>query len=373
MGYQEFILTVNFSSVAILLLLAMILLIATRFRGENGYAAAIIVLPNIPVYIYNMSRMLGWHEIALFMFPAGYSVNTLLMPLLWLFTRRNFDQDFHLKPVQLLHFLPAALSVAIALSLPAEERMNNILYEMTGKDMWIGYINTVIIISQMLFYFTAIFRYLHKKKCYIKENWSDAEYLQKEWIPKLMILFAALFMIVMICYVISPRTDAWLIQILNVIAMSYLTWSSIAHPAMPYIQHTQKTVDPSETENSPASTLDEAQMKETCEQVTNYLYTTEAYLRNDLSLAILSKETGIPQKTLSRAINAYRKCNFFELVNTMRIEEAKRRLLSLETSGYKIDSIYEECGFRTRSTFFLAFKKVEGQSPAQWLKSVKKG
>lgn len=373
MGYQEFILIVNFSSVAILLLLAMILLIATRFRGENGYAAAIIVLPNIPVYIYNMSRMLGWHEIALFMFPVSYSVNTLLMPLLWLFTLRNFDANFRFKPMQLLHFMPALLSVIILISLPVEEWMNNIIYETSGDDLWVGDVNTFILIGQMLLYFTAIFRFLHKKRQYIKENWSDAEYLQKEWIPKLMLLFAALFVTVMTCYVIWPRTDAWLIQILNVIAMTYLAYNSIAHPAMPYIQQTQKPADTSETENTPAFTLDEAQMKDTCEQVTNFLYTTGAYLRNDLSLAILSKEIGIPQKTLSRSINAYRKCNFFELINTMRIEEAKRRLLSLETSGYKIDSIYEECGFRTRSTFFLAFKKVEGQSPAQWLKSVKEG
>ena len=93
MSYHEFILVVNFSSIIILVLLAMLLLIATRFRGESGYAAAIIVLPNIPVYIYNMSRMLGWHDITLFFFPISYSVNTLLMPLLWLFTRRNFDLD----------------------------------------------------------------------------------------------------------------------------------------------------------------------------------------------------------------------------------------------------------------------------------------
>ena len=69
MSYHEFILVVNFSSIIILVLLAMLLLIATRFRGESGYAAAIIVLPNIPVYIYNMSRMLGWHDITLFFFP----------------------------------------------------------------------------------------------------------------------------------------------------------------------------------------------------------------------------------------------------------------------------------------------------------------
>lgn len=368
MEYPEFILIVNFSSITMLLLLAIILLAATRFRGENGYAAAIIVLPNIPVYIYNMSRMLGWHDITLFMFPISYSVNTMLMPLLWLFTRRNFDQDFRIKPIQLLHFFPAAVSLAIALFMPIQMRMENIIYETTGDDLWIGDLNALIIMFQMILYFTAIFRYLYKKRHYIKENWSDAEYLQKEWIPKLMILFAFLFVIVMTCYVIWPRTDAWLIQILNVIAMGYLVYNSIAHPAMPYMQ--QLANMPS-AETSSSFTLDEAQMKETCEQVTHYLTSTEAYLKNDLSLASLSKETGIPQKTLSRSINGYLQCNFFELVNTMRIKKAKHQLLSLETSGYKIDSIYEECGFRTRSTFFLAFKKVEGISPAQWLKSRK--
>ena len=88
MSYHEFILVVNFSSIIILVLLAMLLLIATRFRGESGYAAAIIVLPNIPVYIYNMSRMLGWHDITLFFFPISYSVNTLFQacPIVAFFT-----------------------------------------------------------------------------------------------------------------------------------------------------------------------------------------------------------------------------------------------------------------------------------------------
>ena len=109
MGYDDFILTVNSSSIIILLGMAAVLLAATRFRGESGYAAAIIVLPNVPVYIYNMSRMLGWHNLSLFMFPISYSVNTLLMPLLWLFAKKNFDLNFRLKPIHLLHLLPGLL------------------------------------------------------------------------------------------------------------------------------------------------------------------------------------------------------------------------------------------------------------------------
>ena len=371
MSYHEFILVVNFSSIIILVLLAMLLLIATRFRGESGYAAAIIVLPNIPVYIYNMSRMLGWHDITLFFFPISYSVNTLLMPLLWLFTRRNFDLDPRFKPVQLLHFLPAIVCVVIVLSIPMRKRMESILHEVNGDETWIGDFNAAVITSQMIGYFVAIFIYLYRKKQYIKDNWSDAEYMQKEWIPKLMILFAALFVTVMTCYAIWPRTDAWLIQILNVMAMSFLVYNFIAHPTVPYIQGTSRMLVKDETVGF-QSIPDEEQMRDICSQVKEYLETTNAFLRKDLSLSILSRETGIYQKLLSRSINEYLKQNFFELINEMRVGEAKRRLLLPENAGHTVDSLYEECGFRTRSTFFLAFKKVEGLSPAQWLNSVKK-
>lgn len=378
MGYYEFILIVNAASILILLIMAVLLLVATRFKSENGYAAAIIVLPNVPVYIYNMSRCVGWHDTTLFFFPLSFSVNTMLMPLLWLFTLRNFNPDFRFRPLELLHFIPALLCFIITISLPVQKRMDCILHETTGRDNWIGDVNAIVIFIQMIAYFTAIFYYLHKVKHSIRSNCSDAEYLHKEWIPQLMKLFAFLFAIVMVAYVISPRTDAWLIQILNVIAMSFLVYNAIAHPTVtdiqpfPQISKHKANGSYSDSKRSDPATfsLGTSQMQENCEKIINYLKQSQAYRRNDLSLAILSKETGIPQKVLSRSINSYLKQNFFELINEMRIEEVKRCLLSPETSAYKIDSIYEECGFRSRSTFFLAFKKVEGMTPAQWLQTV---
>ena len=370
MGYDDFILTVNSSSIIILLGMAAVLLAATRFRGESGYAAAIIVLPNVPVYIYNMSRMLGWHNLSLFMFPISYSVNTLLMPLLWLFAKKNFDLNFRLKPIHLLHLLPGLLCLGLSLAIPAQERIASIQHEMTGDDTWIGDINTIIIFVQMVAYFAVIFRFLHRKKKAIRDTVSDAEWVQKEWIPVFEYLFAALFVIVMVCYAIWPRTDAWLIQILNVVAMFYLVYNTIAHPVMPIVQVVEdepETADTSEVETSAAPAMDEQQMKEVCEKASQYMAESKAYLRPDISLALFAREINIPQRTLSRAINGSLGCNFFEFVNRMRIEEAKRLLRDLRTSDFNIDSIYSDCGFRSRSTFFMVFKKMTGMSPAAWL------
>ena len=372
MGYDNFILTVNSSSIIILLVMAAILLTATRFRGANGYAAAIIVVPNVPVYLYNMSRMLEWHDMSLFMLPISNSVNTLLMPLLWLFAKKNFEPSFRLKPIHLLHLLPGLICLVLCLSMSPEERLASIRYEMTGDDSLLGDVNTCFIFVQMIGYFTVIFRFLYRKKKAIRETSSDAEWVQKEWISTFEYLFAALFVIVMVCYAIWPRTDAWLIQILNVVAMFYLVYNTIAHPVMPIKQVVDEISEPSETneaESSVISTIDEQQMKEVCDRASRYMAESKAYLRPDISLALFAKEVNIPQRTLSRAINGYLGYNFFEFVNRMRVEEAKHLLCGLKATDFNIDSIYTDCGFRSRSTFYMVFKKMTGMTPAAWLET----
>lgn len=373
MGFNEFILTVNTSSIIILLVLAAILLVATRFRGEHAYAAAIIVLPNVPVYLYNASVML-WHDLALFLFPISSSVNLLLMPLLWLFAKKSFDSSFRLKPIHLLHLLPALICLGLCLSMSPEERLASIRYEMTGNTTLINDINTIFVFIQMIAYFAVIFRFLHRTKKAIGDTLSDAEWIQKSWIPVFEYLFAALFVIVMVGFFISPSTGTWLIQILNVIAMFYLVYNIIAHPVMPIKQvpveiaddDTSETVSV-ETQTPSTHIMDEQLMKDICESASRYMEESKAYLRPDISLAIFAKEIKIPQRKLSLAINGYLKCNFFEFVNRMRIEEAKHLMQKLDTSNLNIDSIYADCGFRSRSSFYMVFKKMTGKTPVAWL------
>lgn len=363
MNYTEAILSVNAASIAILLLLAFLLLAASKFKGVSGYAALVIILPTVPVYLYNMSRMLGWHTLSLFMFPISCSVNTALMPLFWVFTKANFDVNFKFGWKQALHFLPMLFFFLWSISLPKAEILAIIRYEMSGDDTILGDINTILVAVQVVVYFIAIFLYINRRKKTIGDSLSDAEWAKKEWIPKFMALFAVLFVTVMVCYSIWPRTDAWLIQIMNVVAMSYLVYNSLAYPVVSMGQNEE----PVEMKKSDMPVLSDEEMKAVCERANAYLAESRAYLRPDITIAIFSKEADIPQKTLSRSINSYLNQNFFDFINRERVEEAKRRLLSLETSGFNIDSIYSECGFRSRSSFFMVFKKIEGITPASWL------
>lgn len=374
MEFNNFVLTVNSSSVIILIVLALILLTATRFRGENAYAAAIIVFPNVPVYLYNTSVFLAWHKLSLFLFPISSSINLLLMPLLWLFAKKSFDNSFKLKPIHLLHLLPSLICLGLCLSMTPEERLASIEYEMTGDTTFVNDVNAAFVAIQVIAYFAAIFRFLHRTKKAIGDTLSDAEWIQKSWIPTFEYLFAGLFVIVMVCFFIWPVTGTWLIQILNVVAMFYLVYNTIAHPVMPIKEiptgiTTNDITETTNTETPSTQIIDEQQMKEICENASHYMEESKAYLRPDISLAIFAKEINISQRKLSQAINGYLKCNFFEFVNRMRIEEAKRLMQKLDTSNLNIDSIYADCGFRSRSSFYMVFKKMTGKTPLSWLEN----
>lgn len=117
--------------------------------------------------------------------------------------------------------------------------------------------------------------------------------------------------------------------------MSYLVFNPVAHPAL-LVQAQPETAE-IETPTVPA--LSEQQMKEICGKASDYLSSSKGYLRPDLSLVMLAKETGIPQHNLSRAINTYLERNFFEFINEMRVEEAKKRLVELNASGYRSGAI----------------------------------
>lgn len=378
MGYSEFIAIVNASAILVLALLAALLLGATKFRGENAYVAAIIVLTTIPVYSYNLCRSEEWYDAALWFAPFSFSVNTMLMPLLWLFTYRNFNARFKFHPARLLHFLPSAGCLVIylvyILSLPSAERFDFMIHENTGDDMWLGDLNTAVVFTQMFAYFTIIFVYLHRARKIIRENFSEAEWLSKLWIRKFMMLCAGLFLVVFVCYILWPRTDAWLFQVLNVAAMGYLVFHAMQTAKVPPTRTlsempVEMVQQPANNECDNNCTVDTEQLRRYADAVIDYLKTSEAYLNPDLTLQDMVKATGITYNNISQSINSVKKKNFFELVNKMRIEKSKKLLLDYKENNLTIDIVASKCGFNTSRTFYNAFKKCEGITPSQWLKS----
>ncbi|MYN00633.1 helix-turn-helix domain-containing protein [Pseudoduganella sp. DS3] len=90
----------------------------------------------------------------------------------------------------------------------------------------------------------------------------------------------------------------------------------------------------------------------------------QLYLNPNLNLALLAKKVGNLQTTVSQVINDNLGKSFNQYINEFRIQHAKD-LLQRE-SHLNMELVAERSGFNSNSTFFAAFKKVTGQTPASF-------
>jgi len=88
------------------------------------------------------------------------------------------------------------------------------------------------------------------------------------------------------------------------------------------------------------------------------------YLDPNLSLGDLCQKINRKQRYVSQAINEVGKTSFSSLINSFRINEARRLLASGQ--GLSVNEIMEKTGFGSRPAFHRNFKAATGFTPAEY-------
>ncbi len=101
--------------------------------------------------------------------------------------------------------------------------------------------------------------------------------------------------------------------------------------------------------------------------VDDYMRREEPHLDPSLSLESLAAALGLSPRRLSEIVNEAG--GFYEYVNRHRVEAACRLLADPAERRTSIEAIGLMTGFRSRSTFYEAFKRETGATPGAWRKS----
>ncbi|WP_282117328.1 helix-turn-helix domain-containing protein [Cellulophaga baltica] len=97
------------------------------------------------------------------------------------------------------------------------------------------------------------------------------------------------------------------------------------------------------------------------------LMTVQKLYRNpELSRDLIAEKLNVSPGYLSQLISASVHSNFSSLINDYRISDAKQMLLDSDFDKYSIVAIGLEAGFKSKSTFYTAFKKHTGYTPNQF-------
>ncbi|MGF1637992.1 MAG: helix-turn-helix domain-containing protein, partial [Cyclobacteriaceae bacterium] len=99
--------------------------------------------------------------------------------------------------------------------------------------------------------------------------------------------------------------------------------------------------------------------------VDSYLeYINNNFDNSELTLELVSKETGVPQRQITKDIQAKFYCNFKTYINRLRINESKR---FLSHSDLNMGEIAYKVGFNNQSHFNRVFKNEVGINPSEYL------
>lgn len=107
-------------------------------------------------------------------------------------------------------------------------------------------------------------------------------------------------------------------------------------------------------------------------EISQVIREKKLYKQFDINLQLLSAELNSNSSYISQAINHGLGMRFNDYINQFRVEEAKRQLQSSENKHLTIEAISELCGFKSKSTFFRAFKKETGLTPKKFLQNSEK-
>lgn len=102
------------------------------------------------------------------------------------------------------------------------------------------------------------------------------------------------------------------------------------------------------------------------QQLLRYMENNNAYTNPRLTLNDLAAKMKVPSHTLSRVINEGFEKNFFDFVNSYRIEDFKRRVDDPKNRHFTLLSLAYEVGFNSKTAFNRSFKKMTGQTPSEY-------
>jgi len=98
----------------------------------------------------------------------------------------------------------------------------------------------------------------------------------------------------------------------------------------------------------------------------DYMENKKPYLNPELSLQEMSEKLGISRHNLSAVLNQQQKMNFYDFVNTYRINKVKELMANPENKDLNNYELAFDAGFNSKASFYRIFKQYTHQTPSRY-------
>jgi AraC-like DNA-binding protein len=130
---------------------------------------------------------------------------------------------------------------------------------------------------------------------------------------------------------------------------------------------TKKKKQTPTTEVEEVISLEEDPFFDLSASIKEYLKRERPFLDADFSISDIALAMHVPQNHVSYCINDVMQTKFSTLKSDLRIDYAIELLSGNQKESYTIEGIAQQSGFKTRASFYNAFKERAGVTPTEFI------
>lgn len=325
-------------------------------------SACILVLWNDDVMLFNL-----FDEALLPYFLA--TAQLLKGPMLLFYVISLTEDAFQFGRRHLPHLIPIALSLAWLL-----------IFQLDSSDLrfkTIGQTETERQIANSLWHFIKIMPFFYalaavnRVRLYrisLHNQYSNFSPTEPTWLNMLSLGFLFTWSFSILVHVIANTVALGAPEVSDLfgITENYIIFILINALFINSVVHTHKllTTKPEAAKDK----TDEKLTDSAIEKVQLGMEVQKLFLKQNLNIEEFSKRINLPVKEVSAVINKHYGTNFFEFMNSYRVEEAKRLLGDSQHADMTVMDVLLHAGFNSKSAFHRFFNRLVGMSPTEFRK-----
>ncbi|WP_323847412.1 helix-turn-helix domain-containing protein [Microbulbifer magnicolonia] len=333
-----------------LLLTAFLLIVATA-------SACTLILWNDQ---FEVAPLFGQRLLPYFLFAALM----LKGPAIYLYVSSLTQQNLRLEWRHALHLVPALLLMLsiFAFDLSSDD-LRRIAIDSPGFPELAVELVWDLATAVPLAYAIAAVLSLHRYRGELEDEYSHFSTTELHWLNILTYGVLISWGWTLAVHVLAKYSSVETADLLG-IADNYVTFIlinaffaySLSYAHQLLVTQPQQSREPSGEEPSESA----------INKVRQAMETEKLYLKKNLNLEQFSNRLELPAKEVSAVINKHFGTNFFEFINSYRVEEAKALLADPGKAEMTVLDVLLESGFNSKSAFHRFFSRLAGMSPTEY-------